>query len=342
MIHASPPGIYERFSSIRKYTRNAFLETGKRSFLYKQVVMPQPINGLASDAKTIGITPGIRSYALIFEDDSEPPAPPTGRTVKQVNSLMEAEQLCLLLGPACEIFVSDTYRQAHPEVAASLQRMAEAEQAGQEVPFDIETGSAIMRRLPLDLKGLMNSPIALLDTDPLPPRIDQNLAHKANENNVLITEPYTTGWVRYFNMLQETEELQFDHPSDHVQGMLMLEALRQAGIASAHLQGLPPEGKLALMVFNSNFTSFVDLTTPVIIRTYCSFTPHDEYRKDREACIFLQIFQSGRVCAETVLKAFACLNERDCRDKEIRLAKIVSGQRKRYVSQVNRIIEQGR
>lgn len=253
------------------------------------------------------------------------------------NSPEEACDFQRLLGDACQPYLSQEYRRIHPGFYEKLETIASSG-LGNEAPLGIDTAARLMKKMPLDLNSLVNSPIAISPADPLPAPIRKNLVHKNDEANVLVSEPFTTGWVRYFNIFSETTELKFDHQSNHVQGMLILEALRQAGMASAHCQGLPLDGKLALLNYNTNFYFFLERNSPITLRTYCSFTAN-ETSEDQEACIYIQAFQWGRVCADTVLKAFACINSQRCEQKEQRLKKITERLRTNFDLKIKRIHE---
>jgi hypothetical protein len=291
---------------------------------------------LERDEDILYLNPAPRSYILLFEDDS-PPFPVDSQQVVFVKSIEEAMRFLQLLGASCELCLSPEYRMDHPELDAAASEIALSD-TGNEAPFDIETAAVLMRKLPLDLKSLLKSPIALVPGDPKPPLIANTLVHKQNSSNVLISEHFETGWIKYFNMFLETDELKFDHVSHHVQGMLMIEALRQAGIACAHLQGLPEDGMLALMEYTTNFFSFVECNSPIILRAYCSFTA-DETSKDKEACIYLQVMQWGKVCAEATLKAFACMSSNRCQEKEERIQKISCRHKSNFQSKFSRLLE---
>jgi hypothetical protein len=291
-------------------------------------------SGTANSARCVVLDTA--SYCLLIKGDSLPFSAEE-RSVLIAESPEEACDFQRLLGDACQPFLSQEYRRLHPGLYEKLEAIA-VSGLGIEAPLGIDTAARLMKKLPLDLNRLFNSPIALSQEDPLPAPIRKNLVHKHDEANVLVSEPFTTGWLRYFNIFSETTELKFDHHSAHVQGMLILEALRQAGIASAHCQGLPLDGKLALLNYNTNFYFFLERDSPVTCRTYCSFTAN-ETSEDKEACIYIQVFQWGRVCADAVLKAFACINSQRCEQKEQRLKKITERQRKNFDLKIKKIHE---
>ncbi|WP_076790803.1 AfsA-related hotdog domain-containing protein [Chlorobium sp. KB01] len=142
----------------------------------------------------------------------------------------------------------------------------------------------------------------------------------------------------YFNMLGETEELIFDHTSDHVQGMLMLEALRQAALATAHILGLPFTGGLALLNYNTNFFHYLERDAPIVLRAYGDFSAN-ETSEDKEAPIFIQVIQWGKVCADATMKAFAYINGAHYEQQKVRLEKISARSKMQFDAKVSRILE---
>ncbi|UAA37497.1 hypothetical protein KIH87_12320 [Paraneptunicella aestuarii] len=97
-------------------------------------------------------------------------------------------------------------------------------------------------------------------------RISKEMVHKKQDANVLLSEPLEIGKVLYFNMGVSTQEINFDHPSDHVQGMLIMEALRQTGLATAHYYGVPESSQITITAFNFEFKDVLDERYPILIR----------------------------------------------------------------------------
>ncbi|MBN1928397.1 MAG: hypothetical protein JW764_02510 [Chlorobiaceae bacterium] len=300
--------------------------------------MTQNTNHQPGNANTTiaDIIPGITPYALFFEDDTHVVPDETHQLVK-AETIEEAIGFLQLLGDACIPVLSPEYRLAHPELYKQLMDTASS-WIDDEAPMDIDTAAAVLKKLPLDLKNLINSPIAIKPDDLPPAPIQKSLVHKENETNVLISEPFSTGWLRYFNIYSNTDELVFDHPSDHVQGMLIIEAMRQTGIAMAHLQGLPCDGRIALLSFNTSFYNFVERDAPVILRAYSSFTanPSDD---DKKIEVFVQLIQWGRICTESKLKGHAFMNAESSGKKEALLAKISMRNQRNFDEKVNSILE---
>ncbi|NTU54288.1 MAG: hypothetical protein HGA97_11465 [Chlorobiaceae bacterium] len=179
----------------------------------------------------------------------------------------------------------------------------------------------------------MSSPLVLNEAQETPLIIDKNLVHKKSEKNVLISSPFTTGWIHHFNMFCDTTELIFDHDSEHIQGLLISEALRQTGIACAHIQGLPPEGKLVLLNFNTNFFNFVERKSPIIMRAYCDFHPCDS-GSDKNISFYIQVLQWGRICVDSSITTFACMNTFRQQQLNNRLIKIAARQKTHFDAKI--------
>ena len=102
--------------------------------------------------------------------------------------------------------------------------------------------------------------------------IDKRFVHKDREENVLI------GNVRQISTEPEEFECEmvvdphqpffFEHPADHVPGIMMVEAGRQMGLAISHLFWNVPFGtRFVTRDLRIHFTTFAELTEPVTIRT---------------------------------------------------------------------------
>ncbi|NTV05516.1 MAG: hypothetical protein HGA59_03290 [Chlorobiaceae bacterium] len=289
------------------------------------------------DHGVLTLNPGRKPYTLLFDGDKLP-FQAGALQVVNVESVDEVSLFLMLLGEACEIFISPDFRIANPGVYALLKSLSYPSLKGTP-PFDIETAAKLMKKLPLDLKSLVRSPLALTMEDSLPGLMDKKYVHKKNDANVLISEVFTSGRLHHFNMLEETEELSFDHVSDHVQGMLMLEALRQAAITTAHLQGLSFDGGLGLLKYNTNFFHYLESGAPIILRAYCGFSA-DETSEDKEAPVYIQVMQWGKVCAEATLNAFAYMSSKRYQQQRERIEKISSRSQMQFKAKVSKFVEE--
>lgn len=123
-------------------------------------------------------------------------------------------------------------------------------------------------------------------------RIDQAYVHKSKQENVLISKPYHYGNMFYFTGFKKSSEFNIDHDSDHLEGIIIFEAARQAGIASVHLTGIPLSGAIVISKSKTRYTKFVECHEPYIIRTI----PIIKQRGGYSSVIF-NILQNGHSCA---------------------------------------------
>jgi 2-oxo-3-(phosphooxy)propyl 3-oxoalkanoate synthase len=298
--------------------------------------MQKTTNGQKVDGQILNLNFGNPSYIVLFEDDAHPPSADNSQIVT-VRSVEEAGRFSQLLGDACRVYLSPEYRLSHPDIAEQTDQLTDSLRNSGAM-LDTDAAAALLRKLPLDLETLVHGAIAVNDGDLPPARIDRVIVHKHSDANVLISAPLSRGGLRYYNMFLETGELNFDHTSPHVQGMHMLEALRQVGIATGHLQGLPSGGQIALLNYNTNFYSFIERNSPIVIRAYSSFTA-DETSEDKEILVFTQVLQWGRVCAEAMLKGFAFMSRQRCEQKEAQLARIAARHKTMFESKIRKVLE---
>jgi hypothetical protein len=103
-------------------------------------------------------------------------------------------------------------------------------------------------------------------------RIDKRYVHKVQEENVLIgdirrisTDPEEFECAM---IVDPSQPFFFEHPSDHVPGMMFTEAGRQVGIAVSHLFLNVPFGThFVSREFKVRFETFAELTEPITIRS---------------------------------------------------------------------------
>jgi len=277
--------------------------------------------------------PGETNYTLVFDDDALPDGH-QARNVITVNSMKEVMLYYGLLGGACEMYLSPEYLFTSDERLQKLEEIHEPLARDLLDETDAENLSSLLRKLPLDLSGLLESPLAVKDEDVVPSVIDPYFIHKSNPENALLSEPHFEGRLSYYNMLRYSMEIRFDHESDHVQGMLLLEAMRQAALATTHLMGnLPKTGAMTLMSYCTNFYNYIEHDAPVIIRAYTSYTV-PESQKDKEGYVICQVFQWGKLCADSTLGAVAFLDkDRYGRHRSIS-KKLSERNRRRFASKI--------
>lgn len=153
-------------------------------------------------------------------------------------------------------------------------------------------------------------------------RIDKRYVHKKNEKNVLLSSPIKYGNINYFYLFLDNEEFYFDHESDHVQGMLLMEAARQAGIVTVHLNGLDLQGKMNLTKMHTDFYNYVEIDEPISIRSISNPVIFKEGKNNINIFCMVNIIQFGRICTTTTFSSIAFKNHshiEDFRNKSIRI-----------------------
>ncbi len=277
--------------------------------------------------------PGKRPYTLVFEDDALPPGV-SGIQAVRVSSIEDVLNYRILLGDSCELYLSADYSKVNAEISRKLHLIGVRRMRKAAHP-DKETTRRLLTRLPLDLKSLLRSPLAVLDGDRLPQPINREFVHKKSARNALLSEPLIGGKFLYYNMFDGIDEFRFDHESDHFQGMLILEAMRQAAISAAHILGkLPLDGGMTLLSYDTKFYNYIENTSPVILRTYSNFscTEDDEERESYAVC---QLYQWGKLCTEASLNAFIFMSKEGYATHRIRSGRITERIKKQFDTKID-------
>ena len=281
---------------------------------------------------------GGRPYTLVFENDALADAA-GGSSVTRIASREDAAVLFGILGRDCELHISPGYRQEEPVLCEEVARLSFGQASEELRAADMEHVHDLLRKLPLNLSGLLSSSLAVKEREPLPERVDRRYVHKKNDGNTLISEPFVDGRLVHFNLIERTEEFIFDHDSDHVQGMLLLEAMRQVSIAVTHIAGdLPPSGLMALSSYYNKFYSYVERSAPVIFRAFTSYTlpPDGGETEDYAIC---QVFQWGRLVAEACLRAVVFMNHGQYEAKRERTARISQRSKRQFDTKIDALLE---
>ncbi|MCG8346064.1 MAG: hypothetical protein MI685_13015 [Chlorobiales bacterium] len=278
-----------------------------------------------------------KPYTLIFEDEdfSEDG---TGTQKIEVSSYEEILFYIGILGDSVEVYLSQKFKDnnlsTYEKIKALTYIQAKEYVRSHKVDKDV---AKLMNKIPLDIKSLMHSPLAIKEDDSVPKALRKHYVHKKKDRNVMISEYFCKGDFLYFNMYDQTGEINFDHDSDHVQGLLVLEAMRQASIATTHISGeLPDEGTIALLNYDSGFYNFLELTAPIIIRTHTpfSFDPGD---KDGDVLVICQVFQWGKLAAGGLLRGKAFPDKSRYVNYRMRTEKLQSRIKKQYDSKMSAI-----
>ena len=150
-------------------------------------------------------------------------------------------------------------------------------------------------QIPFLCDELGKSHIQLLPEDPVPEKIDPIMIRKATQENCLLSHPLRVGDVVYFNVLKETDEINIDHKSDHFVGLLILEGVRQIGMALSHvLADLPEDTRMSLQEFSLYFYNYIELDYPMVARAVATLSFDQDLRHDHTA--FIDLRQNGVTC----------------------------------------------
>jgi len=121
------------------------------------------------------------------------------------------------------------------------------------------------------------------------------MIRKATQENCLLSPPLRVGEVLYFNILKETDEINIDHKSDHFVGLLILEGVRQIGMALSHvLADLPEDTRMSLQEFSLYFYNYIELDYPMVARAVATLSFDQDLRHDHTA--FIDLRQNGVTC----------------------------------------------
>ena len=107
-----------------------------------------------------------------------------------------------------------------------------------------------------------------------PPLLDRKLVHKHEEQNVFISryeavdEDHPDDFIAQL-FIDKTHPFFFEHPLDHVPGLMLVEAGRQLGTAVAHTAYDVPVGSTVFILngMEVDFSSFAELDQPVFVNS---------------------------------------------------------------------------
>lgn len=153
-----------------------------------------------------------------------------------------------------------------------------------------------LNELPFLTEQVRNSHIQLLASDPVPPKIDPQKVRKRQVENCLLSEALQVDHhVLYFNIFTSTNEIVLDHDSDHLVGLMILEGVRQIGMAASHIWGdIPLETRMSLQEFSLYFYNYIELGVPLVARVIGTLSYEENLRADQVA--FIDVRQSGVTC----------------------------------------------
>jgi hypothetical protein len=153
----------------------------------------------------------------------------------------------------------------------------------------------IFDQIPFVTDEIRRSHLQLVASDPEPERIDPVVIRKSSPENCLLSRPLRVGHVLYFNILKTTNEIVIDHGSDHFVGLLILEGVRQIGMALSHtVADIPADTRMSLQEFSLYFYNYIELDYPIVARAVGTPSLDPDLRKDQTA--FVDVRQNGVTC----------------------------------------------
>lgn len=90
--------------------------------------------------------------------------------------------------------------------------------------------------------------------------------HKVHQGNVLISDAERMENMVYFRGFNYIDELHSDHSADHLDGIKLFEAARQATLAAFHVMGVTCQGVMALTASYIDYKKYVELDEPYYIQ----------------------------------------------------------------------------
>lgn len=125
---------------------------------------------------------------------------------------------------------------------------------------------------PSTLPPALTAKIHAWTASPSEGRLDAALVHKHRRENVALIrvdryDPDHPDDRCLAEVLVDTEHPYFfEHPVDHVPGLLLIEAVRQAGIAGVHaILGVPLDAAMVVDGFEVAFTRYAELDQPLFV-----------------------------------------------------------------------------
>jgi hypothetical protein len=206
-----------------------------------------------------------RQYILVFDRCSFKGY--SNSSIIPVKNRREIELFLLCLGEEAGVFMDEQSRGMYPEVWKWL-----FGRTYPEVLRDLnwtcreeDEVIALIERIPLP-EVLSENSMLIHWKEFQPKPINREYVHKIHKENVIISHPYQCGNMFYFIGFKTSSEFNIDHFSDHLEGIIIFEAARQAGIASIHLAGIPLSGRIVLTKSVIRYKKFMDRSMPYIIQ----------------------------------------------------------------------------
>ena len=204
-----------------------------------------------------------KQYSIVFNENND--SKNLNSNLIFVKNRRDIELFLLCLGDEASVIMDEQAREEHPDIWNWLFNHTYSD-----VFTDLKWSYReeievldIIQRIPLPklLKPCLTS-----YEEPKTGLIDKKYVHKLHHDCVLISNPFQCGNIFYFNGFVKSSEFNIDHYSDHLEGIVIFEVARQAGIASVHLAGLPLTGTITILKVYNHYTKFIQSSEPYLIR----------------------------------------------------------------------------
>lgn len=96
--------------------------------------------------------------------------------------------------------------------------------------------------------------------------MQKEYVHKVHQGNVLISNAERMENMVYFRGFNYIDELNSDHSADHLDGIKLFEAARQATLAAFHVMGVTCQGVMALTASYVDYKKYIELDEPYYIQ----------------------------------------------------------------------------
>ncbi len=232
-------------------------------------------------------------YSIVFQGST--PVTNEDSCVITVKSRREVELFLLILEEEASVIMDEQARNLHPDVWEWLSGRTYS-QVFEDLKWSYREENEVLdliERIPLP-KTLNNSFIQLRNEDPVPEPIDREYVHKIHQENVLVSKPFQCASMYYFNGFKASSEINIDHPSDHLEGIIIFETARQAGIASTLLAGWSTAGPIVILKTMTRYKKFVECSDPYLIHT---IPVHKQKERGGIGYCVYNIIQYGASCA---------------------------------------------
>lgn len=140
--------------------------------------------------------------------------------------------------------------------------------------------------------------------------LPKELAHKENQENVLLSEYETFGKSIAFRAYSDWKELDSDHMSDHVDGIKLFEIIRQGMLAAFHINNLKYDSSLDLTNLKIEYFQYIETFIPFIVH----IIPINRADGGAMYTVF-GVYQEDKLVAKGYLGAYAFRTKEAYRNK---------------------------